>query len=358
MNYAVIMAGGCGSRLWPLSRQAKPKQVLDIFGNESLLQKSFNRLCVLFKPEEIFVQTNRQHTAAVLENLPALPRKNVISEPFMRNTSGAIALAATVLTAKDPDATMLVVTADHIIEPVEVFAQTIQTGIDFVNNNPQSLLTFGITPTRPSTQYGYLHLAKPAANNVFKVSSFREKPDTETAIHYLENGNYYWNSGMFVWKGKKILREIFTNVPGSSEPLTNIADCLGSDNFEQVLEQEYIKVPKISIDYAVMEKSSEVFAAKMDCKWLDMGSYEALVDVLQTDNDGNSFANCPNSLIDCKNNIIVSTAKDKHLIAAIGIEDMIIAHSDDATFICPRSQADRIKELAEKIETDNGSRYT
>jgi mannose-1-phosphate guanylyltransferase len=354
MNYAVIMAGGCGTRLWPLSRQAKPKQVLNIFGSESLLQKSFNRLCTIFEPEQIFVQTNRQHVAAVSEDLPQLPQENIIAEPFMRNTAAAIALAATFLTSKDPDASMVVVTADHIIEPLTEFEKTIRTGIEFVNNNPDALVTFGITPTHPSTQYGYIHLSKPATDTVFKVGSFREKPDIETATEYIQDGNYYWNSGMFVWKAQKILREVFTSVPGSCEPLSVIAGALGTGGFEQVLEQEFAKVPKISIDYAVMEKSSEVYAVKMGCKWLDMGSYEALADVLQTDNNGNSLSELPSQLMDCKDNIIVSTSKNGHLIAAIGIENLIVAHSDDATFICPREQADKIKQLLEKIEQNDG----
>ncbi|MFI4910570.1 MAG: mannose-1-phosphate guanylyltransferase [Sedimentisphaeraceae bacterium JB056] len=362
MNYAVIMAGGCGSRLWPLSRQARPKQVLDIFGNQSLLQKSFERLLPAFDADHIFVQTNKQHVKAVEENLPLLPKENIIAEPFMRNTAGAIALAATFLTAKDPDATMAVVTADHIIEPIDIFANTISQGVEFVNENPEALVTFGICPTFPSTQYGYVHLAKPVMfkgneSSVFKVSSFKEKPDLDTAQQYIDAGSYYWNSGMFVWKAEKILNEIFTNVPGSAEPLSEIAQSINKDNIEQILEREFIKVPKISIDYAVMEQSNEVYALKMNCKWFDMGSYQALVDVLDIDQNSNSFTETETEFIDCKNNIITSTSKRGHIIAGIGIENMIIAHTDDATFICPKDKSGKIKELIEQITKNKGPKY-
>jgi mannose-1-phosphate guanylyltransferase len=280
----------------------------------------------------------------------------------MRNTAGAIALAATFLKAKDNDATMTVVTADHIIEPIEAFCETISHGVNFVNENPSALVTFGITPTFPSTQYGYVHLSKPVLFNdntetVFKVSSFKEKPDLKTAEQYVESGSYYWNSGMFVWKADKILSEVFTNVPGSAEPLTAIADALGTDKIASVLAEEFIKVPKISIDYAVMEQSREVFALKMDCKWFDMGSYEALTDVLDTDNAGNSITDANNELLCCKDNIIVSTSKSGHIIAGIGLKDMIVAHTDDATFICPKDQAGRIKELIEQIEKNRDGKY-
>ncbi len=362
MNYAVIMAGGCGTRLWPLSRQVRPKQVLDIFGNKSLLQKSFERLLPVFGPERIFIQTNIQHVEVVKENLPLLPLCNIIAEPFMRNTAGAIALAATFLSAKDPDATMAVVTADHIIEPVEEFAATISRGLSFVNRNPDALVTFGINPTYPSTQYGYVHLSKPIhfegnMDTVFKVSSFKEKPDLETAREYIDQGTYYWNSGMFVWKAAKILAEVFTNVPGSAEPLSLIAQAIGTSELEAVMEREFIKVPKISIDYAVMEESTEVYALKMNCKWFDMGSYQALVDVLEKDNNGNSISAAGLELIDCKDNILLSTAKDGHIIAAIGLENMVVAHTPDATFICPADQIGRIKELIEQIEKSRGQRY-
>ncbi len=362
MNYAVIMAGGCGSRLWPLSRQGRPKQVLDIFGSKSLLQKSFERLLPVFPPERIFIQTNKQHVDAVKENLPLLPLCNIIAEPFMRNTAAAIALAATFLTASEPDATMAVVTSDHIIEPVDEFAATISKGLDFVNANPQSLVTFGINPTYPSTQYGYVHLSRPIhfegnMDTVFKVNSFREKPDLDTAREYIEQGTYYWNSGMFVWKGAKILSEVFTNVPGSAEPLSLIAQAIGTPAIEEVMEKEFVKVPKISIDYAVMEGSDEVYALKMNCKWFDMGSYHALVDVLERDNGGNSISAADLELIDCKDNILVSTAKDGHLIAGIGLENMVVAHTPDATFICPSDQIGRIKELIEQIEKTRGQKY-
>jgi mannose-1-phosphate guanylyltransferase len=362
MNYAVIMAGGSGTRLWPLSRQSRPKQVLDIFGNKSLLVKSFERLLPVLPPERIFIQTNKQHTAIVRQNLPLLPPENIISEPVMRNTAGAIALAAAVITAKDPQASMVVVTADHIIEPVERFAATIAKALEFVNRNPESLVTFGINPTHPSTQYGYVHLARPvmfngSADTVFKVSSFREKPDLETARQYVESGSYYWNSGMFVWKAAKILREVYANVPGSAEPLSKIAAAVGTGQFEAVMDKEFIKVPKISIDYAVMEVSTEVYALKMDCSWFDMGSYHALVDVLSKDNNGNSLSAPETEFIACKDNIIISNSGDGHLVAAIGLEGMVVAHSADVTFICPVGQIGRIKEMIEHIEKTRNGKY-
>lgn len=359
MDYAVIMAGGSGTRLWPLSRQKRPKQVIDIFGGQTLIRKSFERLLPVFPAERIFIQTNANHVDIVRRILPEVPVENIIGEPYMRNTAGAVGLAASFIAARDADASMTIVTADHIIEPVAIFAQTIRNAVSFVNAKPDHLVTFGIKPTFASTQYGYLCLGKADANDGFdsyKVESFREKPDLTTAQEYLEKGNYSWNSGMFVWKARTILNNLYQYLPDCKEPLEKIQKQIGTKQQNETIEKIFVEVPKISIDYAVMEKSPAVYAIKLDCKWFDMGSYEALTDVMAGNEQNNIISGTEPELIDSTKNIIINQ-QDGHIIAGIGLEDMIIAHTDDVTFICPREKIDQIKQMLEQVQENKGEKY-
>ena len=361
MDYAVIMAGGTGKRLWPLSRESHPKQVLKLINGQTLLRKCFDRLTPIFDNSKIIVQCNAQYVDLVLENLPELPRDNVIAEPAVRDTAGAIGLSAAVLSKKDADATMLVVTADQVIEPIEDFASVANDALAYVNSNPETLVTFGIKPTSPSSQFGYVEYGDVAqkcdsGNEVCKVNSFKEKPDTATAQQYLETGNYNWNSGMFAWKAKTILERLFTNLPGMKTPLTKIRDVWGSPQQEKTLQETFVDVPKISIDYAVMEKDPQVYSIKLDCSWLDMGSFEALRDITAPDEKNNTVVASNSELMECKDSIFV-TEDNGHMIAAIGLENFIVAHSDDATLICPVGQSDRLKELLENIKNKGNVKY-
>jgi mannose-1-phosphate guanylyltransferase len=361
MNYAVIMAGGTGKRLWPLSRKTRPKQVLKLFQGQNLLRLCFNRLSPIFDARNIIVLTNSGYSDMVRESVTGLPYNNVISEPVVRDTTGAIGLAASILAKVDPDASMAVVTADQIIEPSEVFQQAIKDALTFINANPDRMLTFGINPTSPSTQLGYIKCSAPkkctnCKNEIFTVDSFKEKPSEETARRYLAEGKYFWNSGIFVWKAKTILAHINKYLPDAMDPLRKIATAWDGPNQEQALNEFFPKLPKISIDFAVMEKAPGVHAIKLDCRWLDLGSFAALADIIQSDKNNNIVVASQSELLDCKSSVFV-TEDAGHLIAGIGLENMVIAHSPDATLVCPVDKAYRLKELLELIEKRTGDKF-
>lgn len=361
MDYAVIMAGGTGKRLWPLSRRKRPKQVLKLLDGQTLLRCCFERLLPIFDTRNIIVLTNAGYADLVRENLPGLPFNNVIAEPAVRDTAGAIGLAATILTKYDPDATMAVVTADQIMEPVELFQQALEDALTFVNKNPDGMITFGIQPTFPNTLLGYVKCADPrkfpgCRSEIYTVEAFEEKPDEETAKKYLDSGQHLWNSGMFVWKAGTILASLARFLPQATEPLARIQADWDGPNQQQTLQEWFLKLPEISIDYAVMEKAEAVHGIKLDCRWLDMGSFAALADVITADENSNVVVAGSSELLDCKDSIVVTEDKG-HLIAAIGLENMVIAHSPDATLVCPIDQTQRLKELLELIKQNTNEKF-
>lgn len=361
MNYAVIMAGGSGKRLWPLSRERRPKQVLKLFDGQTLLRRCFNRLSAIFDTRNIIILTNAGYADIVREELSELPFNNVIAEPTVRDTAGTIGLAATILAKYDSEAQMAVVTADQIIEPSEVFQQAIKDAFIFISKNPEVLITFGIQPAFPSTQLGYIkigakQICPDCSNMVYTVESFKEKPDEKSAKDYLKSGQYLWNSGMFVWRAETILSNLEKFLPETIEPLRRIGADWDGPSQERTLEQWYEDLPKISIDFAVMEKAKRVCALQLDCRWLDMGSFAALADVIKSDKDSNIVVADIIELLDCKNNIIVTEDKG-HLIAGIGLENIVIAHSTDATLVCPLGQTHRLKDMLKLIEQHGREKY-
>ncbi len=354
MRYAVIMAGGTGKRLWPLSRRKRPKQVLKLLDGHTLLRRCFERLAPLFDTRNILVLTNAAYADLVRENLPDLPAENVIAEPAVRDTAGAIGLAAAVVAGYDPRATLAVVTADQVMQPHEVFQQAIKDALTFVDANPDNMITFGIKPTFPSTLLGYIKCVNPRKcprcdNEIYNVEAFVEKPDQKTAQEYFDQGDYFWNSGMFVWKAKTILAQLDKFLPQATEPLSKIQAAWNGPDRRSTLEEWFPKLPAISIDYAVMEKARNVNAIRLDCRWLDLGSFAALADIVKSDKANNVVVAGPCELIDCKDNIIVTEEKG-HLIAALGLKDIVVAHSPDATLVCHIDHAHQIKELLEAIK--------
>jgi mannose-1-phosphate guanylyltransferase len=297
----------------------------------------------------------------VRENLSELPFNNVIAEPAIRDTAGAIGLVSTILSKLDSDATIAVVTADQIIKPSDVLQEAIRDALTFINNNPENLITFGIQPTFASTSFGYIkcgdgHKHPDCKNKVYAVEAFREKPDEKTAKEYLEAGQYFWNSGLFVWKAGTVLGYLKKFLPEVSEPLAKIQADWDSPNQQQTLKENFVKLPKISIDYAVMEKADKVNAIKLDCQWLDMGSFAALADIISSDKNDNIVVAGQSELLDCKKSIIITEDKG-HLIAAIGLENMVVAHSPDATLICHIDETQRLKELLELIKEHGGEKF-
>jgi mannose-1-phosphate guanylyltransferase len=315
----------------------------------------------LFDPERMWVLTNVDYAELVRQDLPELPADHVVAEPLVRDTCGAIGLAAAILSHLDPDATLAVMTADQMIRPPEVLQGAIRDALRFVNEHPRSLVTFGIKPTFASTQLGYIKLgcaraSDGSANPVYPVEAFKEKPDAAMAQAYLESGLYSWNSGMFVWKAQTILDSIQRFLPQTQEPFEKIGRAWGTRRQEAAIQEWFPRLPKISIDFAVMEKASDVFAIGLDCQWLDMGSFAALGQLIGADANNNVVAAKARELLDCRDTIVV-TEDDGHLIAAIGMEGVIIAHSPEATLVCPIDQAERLKELLERMERQGATQY-
>ncbi len=356
MRYAVIMAGGAGKRLWPMSRMERPKQLLPLIGGKNLLEMAVERLTGVFENENILVVTNAEYAGQVAEALPQLPAENIIGEPEGRDTANAIVLGAELLAGRDEDATMAVFTADHVIRPVECFAKAVRQACNAAEEFTDTLITFGICPTWPHTGLGYIHCLKTPVNGVFHVEGFKEKPDHPTARRYVESGQYYWNSGMFVWKISAIRKALAEFLPDSLEKLAPISQAVrdGKD-YTDILAEVYPTLEKISIDYAVMEKAHKVLMVDMTCEWLDIGSWPALEGVCELDEAGNVVVAENTALLDSFRNIVVT--EDDHLLAVLGMDDCIIVHSGDATLVCNKSDSQRLKELVELIQQKYGDKY-
>jgi mannose-1-phosphate guanylyltransferase len=364
MQYGVIMAGGAGTRLWPLSRGDKPKQLLQVVRRKSLLQLSYERLRGVLPAEQIFVCTAEKHRAAVFENLPELPKENLLGEPDGRDTASAVGFPAAILLKRDKDAVFAVVTADHVIEPVEGFQIGLKSAFEVVARNPEALVTFGIIPTFGHTGLGYIHRGEklPDIKGAYRVQSFKEKPDKATADRYVESGRYYWNSGMFVWRAETVLNELAAHLPDAYGGVTAIAQAWGTAQQASVLGSIYPKLPKISIDYAVLEPASQgkgkasVVVVELPVHWLDIGSWPALAETLRMDEHDNAVDAEAVVCVDSDANIIICPDPN-HLIGLIGVTDMIIVHTADATLICPKRDAQRVKELVGKVKERFGGRY-
>lgn len=356
MRHAVIMAGGSGTRLWPLSRRSRPKQLLHLFAGQSLLRKAYERLAAFLPATHIYVVTGRDHLPMVAAELPELPAENLIGEPCPRDTANAVGLAANLLALKDPGGTMGIFTADQIIQPVEVFADTLSRAYDAAEANPDALITLGIRPTSPHTGYGYVQRGRQLALGLHEVSRFKEKPDLGTAQAYVASGDYSWNSGMFVWRIDAILQQFRKHQPASAEGLRAVAERFARNSQDAAAAEGFAQLPKISVDFAIMEKADRVLVVEMTCEWLDVGSWTSLADVLPPDAQGNTVAAPRTAMLDAGNNILVS--ESNHLIAAIGVSDLVVVHSDDATLICRREDAQRIKTLFDSIQQTHGQQYT
>ncbi len=366
MRHAVIMAGGSGTRLWPLSRTQRPKQLLDVVadgrgGAHGLLVEAFLRLTTVLPVEQIWVCTAARYADQVRAALPELDVDRLILEPVPRDTANAVGLAAAVVADVAPDAELAVVSADHVIRPVVRFAETLRTAYDVLAVRPQALVTLGVTPTSPSTGFGYVQKGAAAeVPGVSEVASFREKPDQATAERYLAGGEYLWNSGMFVWRAQTILDALEKHLPESAAGLARIVAVPAGPARDAVLAEVFPSLPKISVDYAVLEPAAtqpgRVLVADLDVDWLDVGSWPALAHTLDVDPAGNAVRGLT-LVLDGAGNIVLSDDPD-HLVALVGVRDSVVVHTADVTMVCPVSDAERVKQLLGAVEERHGSRYS
>ncbi|HRX85168.1 MAG TPA: mannose-1-phosphate guanylyltransferase [Phycisphaerae bacterium] len=356
MAHAVIMAGGAGTRLWPLSRKARPKQLLRLFGGKSLLRGAYERLAALLPPEQIYVITGAKYLPLVARELPEVPTENLFGEPQGRDTANAVALSAAILHERDPDSVMGIFTADHVITPTDKFTAAVSRAFETAAQHAQSLVTLGITVRSPETAFGYVKRGKAIADSVFAVDEFTEKPDPVRAQLYAASDDYYWNSGMFAWRSAAILDEVKLNLPVTHTGVTEIARHWDTPQREDKLHEIYPKLQKISIDFAVMERAREVYVVEMDCAWADVGSWTQLNSVLETDEQGN-LAVAERVLNLGSTGVTVVSESPEHLIATVGLKDLVIVHADDATLVCKKRDAQSLKELIARIREAYDERY-
>ncbi len=355
MRHAVIMAGGVGTRLWPLSRKDHPKQILKLFAGTSLLRQCYDRVAACLSADQIHIITNQAHLPIIAKELPELPPANLIGEPVGRDTANAVGLAAAVLAQQDKEAVIGIFPADHVISPLDRFCAAVEQAFAAAEQNPDALVTVGVRPTRADTNYGYIHRGERLADGLYEVKQFTEKPSLAAAMKYVASGEYYWNSGMFAWRASTILNQLKKHLPQSHASILEIAAAWRSDARQSKLESIYPTLMRISIDFAVMERADRVLVVEMGCHWVDVGSWPAIESVIHADGDGNVSA-CGRVIhLGSRGNIVV--CEDKHLIATIGIDDLVIVHSPDATLICTRRDAQGIKELVDNVRQRYGDEY-
>lgn len=351
--YAVIMAGGVGSRFWPRSKKKTPKQLLKIFGDRTMIQQTVDRLEGLVKSENIYVITNKIQKAGILTQLSHVPVENIIEEPFGRNTAACIGLASVLISKKDPDAVTVVLPADHIIRGEKEFHDTLLKAINFATES-KGLITIGIQPSSPETGYGYIQIDENSVTDgIYKVLTFAEKPNYDTAVRFVESGDFFWNSGMFIWRTDVILDEMKTYLPELHEGLTKIYDAIGTKEYDEVLNTVYGLVKKISIDYGIMEKSKKVHLTKGEFEWSDIGSWEAVYELSPKDDQGNArVGNVYHE--SSKNSYVYSPDK---FAAIIGVDNVIVINNHDSLLICDRSRAQDVKKVIDYLKINELSEY-
>jgi mannose-1-phosphate guanylyltransferase len=360
------MAGGSGTRLWPLSRAGRPKQLLDVLsrgdgGAHSLLAEAFERLRAVLPADRIWVCTAARYGEMVRAALPELRPDRLILEPVARDTANAVGLTAALVADVDPDAELAVVSADHVIRPVERFAATLETAFDALTVRPDSLVTLGITPTSPATGFGYIQRGAPTGvPGVAEAAAFREKPDRATAESYLASGDYLWNSGMFVWRAQTVLDALADHLPDTAAALRRIVAAAPGPGRDAVLAEVFPALQKISVDYAVLEPAAaqpgRVLVADLDVDWLDVGSWPALAHTLDVDGAGNAVHGLT-VVLDGSGNIVLSDDPG-HVVALVGVRDSVVVHTADVTMVCPVSDAERVKQLLAAVEERYGLRYS
>jgi len=359
-TYAVIMAGGGGTRLWPVSRKEKPKQLLPLLGKETLFQGTVARLETLFPPERILVVTVAEQAREMREQVPAIPAENYLIEPAPRGTASVVALAAAVLKKRDPQAVMAMQTADHHIRNNDLFQYLIRAAFDVAEKG--YLVTLGITPTFPSTGYGYIQQGELLTGDykypVYTVKRFKEKPDETTAQQLLGSGDHSWNSGMFVWRVDAILAEIEKQMPELFHAVDEIASAWNTSERDEVLRSQWQDLKSQTIDYGIMEKAERVAVLPAGgLGWSDVGSWDSLFEVLLPDRNGNVATNGKHHLALDTHNTLVYSASDQRLVVTIGLDDFVVVDAGDVLMICKTDQSQKVRDVVEYLKKNNQEKY-
>ncbi len=351
------MAGGVGTRFWPRSRSRQPKQVLNIFDHQTLIQNTYQRLEGLVAPDRIFVVTNVLQKDLIAEQIPELKNENFILEPYGRNTAPCIGLAAINLQQMEPESVMVVLPADHLIQNVAEFQKVITYAANFVAEN-DGLVTLGIHPDKPATGYGYIQRGEKVASfndhDIYRVKTFAEKPNYDTAVRFLESGDFYWNSGMFIWKTSTILREIEEKLPELSEGLEEIRKTIGTPQYEAKVENVYRRIRGISIDYGVMQTAKQVYVIPTDMGWSDVGSWEEVYNISPKDENKNAGDFHHLVQIGSRENYAYAPGK---VVALVGVRGIVVVDTGDALLVSKKSRTQEVKDVVEILKKNGFDEY-
>ena len=355
-NYVAIMAGGIGSRFWPMSRTAYPKQFLDILSTgKTLIQQTYDRYKKLVPEENIFIITSAEYADIVKEQLPRVKDENILGEPSRKNTAPCVAYISFKLLKKDPDATLVVAPADHLVTETNEFIKTSKKAIDFVNHI-NAFVTLGIKPTYPNTGYGYIqHDTTPAAPDIFKVKTFTEKPNSDLAQTFITSGDFLWNAGIFIWKVKNIITAFEKHLPEMYEVFAAEKERFNTDEEKEAIEQIYPQCTNISIDFGIMEKADNVYIIPSSFGWSDLGTWNSAWENMERDYLGNAVAGKNVMVMDATKCMV--HAEDNKLLVLQGLDDFIVVDTKDALLICKKDKEQEIKEFVAEVKRNKGDKY-
>jgi mannose-1-phosphate guanylyltransferase len=352
MVYAVIMAGGSGTRFWPKSTKALPKQFLNLFGKGTMIQNTAERIKEIIPQERIMVVTNESYVPIVKEQLPKVPAENIVGEPVAKNTAPCVAIAAELLYKKDPEAVMVVLPADHHITDPAGFNQVLNSAIAKAESGSH-LVTIGINPNRPETGFGYIHANSEqeetlAGNSVYQVRAFTEKPDEATARKFVASGEYFWNSGMFIWKAETVLEEMSKHLPEMYEEVKAASPELYESTHDAAINDFYHACESVSIDYGIMESADSVYVVPGEFGWNDVGSWTAVYELAEKNQQGNSVQTLNATFAEAQGNLVLSSGEK--MISLVGVENLAVVETEDAILVCNLEKAQGVKEIVEQLK--------
>lgn len=358
MLHAVIMAGGSGTRFWPVSTRKMPKQLLKLYGDRTMIQSTVDRLGDLVDSRNVLVVTNRILVDETRKQLPEVPVDQIIGEPAKRDTAPCVGLAAAWVMHKDPEGIMVVMPADHVIVGQEAFRDAVTFAADRIESSPEKFVTFGIKPTYPAESFGYIERGESQSGDqelgLYEVRRFREKPDAKTAAEFLATGGFYWNSGIFVWKASTVMEALKRFQPEMYAHLERIQEAIGTDRFAEVFEREFKAIKGTSVDYAIMESYEHVSVIEAPFDWDDVGNWQAVGRLIAPDDNGNSIIGKSINL-DTEDSII--RGENGHLIATLGLKNCIVVQTENATLVADKSREESVREIVKLIEKNQWDEF-